>query len=72
MKNQKNKSYFSVIKKIKKLLNKILKFKISIRISRNKIQKDEAYVSYPTENFIKKIRNDLIVKEIHSFLKIQN
>lgn len=57
------------LKKVKKLLNKILKFKISIRISSNKIQKNEAYVSYPTENFIKKIRNDLIVKEIHSFLK---
>lgn len=58
-----------LLKKIKKLLNKFLKFKISIRISRNKIQKDEAYISYPTENFIKKIRNDLVVKEIHSFLK---
>lgn len=58
-----------LLKKLKKFLSKILKFKISIRISRNDIQKDEAYVSYPTENFIKKIRNDLIVEEIHSFLK---
>ena len=56
------------LKKLKIFLNRLLKFKISIRISRNKVQKDEAYLSYPTENFVKKVRNDLIVEEIRSFL----
>lgn len=56
------------LKKFKFFINKFLGFKISIRISRNKVQKDEAYLSYPTENFVKKVRNDLIIEEIRSFL----
>ena len=67
-KHKKISSLTNPLKKFKFFLNKFLGFKISIRISRNKVQKDEAYISYPTENFVKKIRNDLIVEEIRSFL----
>tara|TARA_X000000950_G_scaffold75036_1_gene93764 strand:+ start:18893 stop:19855 length:963 start_codon:yes stop_codon:yes gene_type:complete len=57
------------IKKLKFFFSRLIKFKISIRIRRIEAQKDEAYVSYPTENFVKKFRNNLIIGEIHSFLK---
>ena len=57
------------IKKLKFFLSRLIKFKISIRIRRNNAQKDEAYVSYPNENFVKKFRNNLIVDEIDTFLK---
>ena len=60
------------LKKFKKYLNKFIGFKISIRINKNKPQKDEAYVSYPIENIIKKHRNNLIIKEINSFLERSN
>ena len=60
------------IKKLKIFLSRLIKFKISIRIRRNEAQKDEAYVSYPTENYVKKFRNNLIIDEIHSFLKNSN
>ena len=59
-------------KKLKKSLNKFLGFKISIRVNKNKPQKDEAYVSYPIEKVIKKHRSSLIVNEIYSFLKLSN
>jgi len=68
-KHKKIKPVTRLLKKLKFFLNRFLGFKISLRIRRNKIHKDEAYLSYPTENFVKKIRNDLIVEEIHSFLK---
>ena len=57
------------LKKLNRYLNKFLGFKVSIRINRNKIQKDEAYVSYPVEKIIKKYRNKLIIRELHSFLE---
>ena len=60
------------LKKLKKYFNKFLGFKISIRVNKNKSQKDEAYVSYPVEKIIKKHRNDLIIKEIFSFLELSN
>ena len=60
------------LKKLKKSLNKFLGFKISIRVNKNKPQKDEAYVSYPIEKVIKKHRSSLIVNEIYSFLKLSN
>ena len=60
------------LKKLKKYLNKLLGFKISIRINKNKPQKDEAYVSYPIEQIIKQDRNSLIIKEIYSFLELSN
>ena len=65
------KSFYTSIflKKLKKYFSKVLGFKVSIRINRNKVQKDEAYVSYPVEKIIKKQRNRLIVKELHSFLE---
>ena len=56
-------------KRLKKYLNKFLGFKISVRINQNKPQKDEAYISYPIENIIKKQRSNLIIKEIYSFLE---
>ena len=59
-------------KKLKKSLNKFLGFKISIRVNKNKPQKDEAYVSYPIEKVIKKHRSSLIVNEIYSFLELSN
>ena len=57
---------------MKKYLYKLLGFKISIRINKNKPQKDEAYVSYPIEQIIKQHRNSLIIKEIYSFLELSN
>jgi hypothetical protein len=57
---------------LKKSLNKFLGFKISIRVNKNKPQKDEAYVSYPIEKVIKKHRSNLIVNEIYSFLELSN
>ena len=60
------------LKKLKKSLNKFLGFKISIRVNKNKPQKDEAYVSYPIEKVIKKHRSNLIVNEIYSFLELSN
>ena len=60
------------LKKLKKYLNKLLGFKISIRINKNKPQQDEAYVSYPIEKIIKQHRNSLIIKEIYSFLELSN
>jgi len=62
----------NLLKKLKVFLNKLIGFKVSIRIKKNTIQKDEAYLSYPVENFVKKIKNDLIVKKIHSFLLKSN
>jgi hypothetical protein len=59
-------------KRLKKLLNKFLGFTISIRIKKNETQRDEAYISYPVEQNIKKYRNNLIIKEIHSFLELSN
>ena len=59
-------------KKMKKYFYKLLGFKISIRINKNKPQKDEAYVSYPIEQIIKQDRNSLIIKEIYSFLELSN
>ena len=59
----------SYLKKLKINLNKFLGFKISLRIKKNKPQKDEAYISYPIENDIKEHKNNLIMEEIHSFLK---
>ena len=59
-------------KRLKKNLNKFLGFTISIRIKRNETQRDEAYISYPVEQNIKKHRNTLIIKEINSFLELSN
>mgnify|MGYP001347055606 CR=1 FL=1 len=53
-------------KRLKKFLNNLLGFTISIRLKKNKPQKDEAYISYPIEENIKKHRNNLIIKEMHS------
>ena len=65
------KSFYAAkfLKKLKRYVNKFLGFEVSIRIKRNKIQKDEAYVSYPVEKIIKKYRNKLIIRELYSFLE---
>lgn len=60
------------LKKLKLKLIKFLGFKISIRIKKNKPQKNEAYLSYTFEKSIKSLRNKLIIKEIYSFLKLSN
>ena len=73
--SEKPKNFISTsifFKKLKKYLYKLLGFKISIRINKNKPQKDEAYVSYPIEQIIKQDRNSLIIKEIYSFLELSN
>ena len=73
--SEKPKNFISTsifFKKMKKYLYKLLGFKISIRINKNKPQKDEAYVSYPIEQIIKQDRNSLIIKEIYSFLELSN
>jgi len=59
----------NAFKKLKNYLKKNLGFRISIRINKNIIKKDQAYLSYPIENIVKKNRNYLIFKEIDSFLK---
>ena len=58
----------NLFKKLKIILNKFIGFKISIRIKKNTLQKDEAYISYPIENMVKKHRTNLIIEEICSFL----
>ena len=60
------------LKNLKKSLNKFLGFNISLRVTKNKPQKDEAYVSYPIEKVIKKHRSSLIVNEVYSFLELSN
>ena len=60
------------LKKLKKYIINFLGFKISIRINKNKPNEDEAYVSYPIENIVKKHRNSLIVKEVIFFLELSN
>ncbi len=71
-KPKKMSSIKNLFKRLKINLYKFIGFKISVRIIKNTIQKDEAYLSYPTENFVKKNRNQHIVKEIHSFLSKSN
>ncbi len=66
------KKYFHVynfFKKFKEHLYKIVGFKISIRIKKIKSKEDEAYNSYPTDNILKKYRNNLIANEIISYLR---
>ena len=65
----KSKNY---LKKLKLKIVKFLGFKISIRINKNKAHKDEAHISYPIDKTVIKQRNNLIILEIHSFLKSSN
>ena len=44
-----------IFKRLKKYLNKILGLTISIRIKKNRIQKNEAYISYPIEEYKKNL-----------------
>ena len=60
------------LKNLKIKIIKLLGFKISIRIKKNKPHKDEAYISFPTEQLIKKHRNKLLTEKINSFLKSSN
>ena len=67
----KPKKCFSIsnfFKKLKKLIHNILGFKVSIKIHKNKKQKNETYLSYVTNENIKKNRNNLLKNEIISFL----
>mgnify|MGYP001279283112 CR=1 FL=1 len=61
--------YKNYLKNLKFKIIKLLGFKISIRIKKSKPHKDEAYISFPVEQLIKKHRNNLITNEINSFLK---
>ena len=60
------------LKNLKFKIIKLLGFRISIRIKKNKSHKDEAYISFPTEQLIKKHRNKLLAEKINSFLKSSN
>ena len=60
------------LKNLKLKITKILGFKVSIRIKKNKPNNDEAYTSYPIEKTVKKHRNNLITEEINSFLNSSN
>ena len=64
--------YKNYLKNLKFKIVKFLGFKISIRINKNKPQKDEAHISYPTDKTVIKQRNNLIALEINSFLKSSN
>lgn len=65
----KSKNY---LKNLKHQIVKILGFKVSIRIKKNKPDKDEAYISYPIDRIVIEHRNNLIIEEINSFLKSSN
>ena len=54
-KHKKISSLTNPLKKFKFFLNKFLGFKISIRISRNKVQKDEAYILTQPKILLKKL-----------------
>tara|TARA_B100001093_G_scaffold510008_1_gene575069 strand:+ start:844 stop:1806 length:963 start_codon:yes stop_codon:yes gene_type:complete len=60
------------LKSLKLKIIKLLGFKVSIRINKNRPHEDVAYTSYPIEQKIKKQKNNLIIKEIISFLKSSN
>ena len=60
------------LKSLRLKIIKILGFKVSIRINKNKPHKDEAYISYPIDKIVIKHRNNLIIGEINSFLKSSN
>ena len=60
------------LKNLKFKIIKLLGFKVSIRINKNKSHDDEAYISFPIEQLIKKHRNKLLAEEINSFLKSSN
>ena len=72
-KKPKNRFYnFNYLKKFKKFLFKLIGFKLSIRLIKYKTNEDDAYHSYPTNNTIKNYRNNIIVKEVISFLETSN
>ena len=62
----KSKSY---LKNLKLKIIKLLGFKVSIRINKNKPHEDEAYTSYPIDKIVLKHRNNLIIEKLNSFLK---
>lgn len=64
--------YKNYLKNLKLKIVKFLGFKISIRINKNKLHEDEAFISYPIEKTVIKQRNNLIIEEINSFLKSSN
>ena len=55
-------------KKFKNSIYNFLGFKLSVRLIRNKSQKDEAYSSYVVDLNVKKYRNELLLEQILSFL----
>ena len=65
----KSKNY---LKNLKLKIIKLLGFKVSIRIIKNKPHEDEAYTSYPIDKIVIKHRNNLIIEQIYSFLKSSN
>jgi hypothetical protein len=57
------------LKNLKLKIIKLLGFKVSIRINKNKPHEDEAYTSYPIDKIVLKHRNNLITEKLNSFLK---
>ena len=58
------------MKNLKLKIIKLLGFKISIRVKKNIPNEDEAYTSYPIDKIVVKHRNNLMVEQINSFLKL--
>ena len=68
-KPRKRTSFTVFLKKFKNSIYNLLGFRLSVRLIKNRSQKDEAYSSFVIDLKVKKYRNDLILKEIISFLK---
>ncbi len=68
-KPRKNNSFSVFLKKFKNSIYNFFGFKLSVRLIKNQSQKDEAYSSFVVDLKVKKYRNDLILKQIISFLK---
>ena len=54
----------NIFKNLKKNVFKLLGFKISIKISNNKIEIDHSFISFQTDVIMKKYRNKLITEQL--------
>ena len=55
------------LKNLKLKIIKLLGFKVSIRINKNKPREDEAYTSYPIDKIVLKHKNNLITEKLIFF-----
>ena len=62
----------NIFKNLKKNVFKLLGFKISIKISNNKIEIDHSFISFQTDVIMKKYRNKLITEQLVNFLSSSN